>query len=151
MYENFSSFQLLWQNDNGFSANINNVKLDLFNWRVKFIYPPVIEDGLRMMSQQEIGAMKLEAITDRKTQKDFTDLYYLLQTFSLSKLLDSFRIKYPCIDHKFVLESLSLIDEADSSEAPLVLEPLSWLDTKAYLLSCLKTYWQDLNTKVVEK
>lgn len=147
----FPSFQLLWQNENGFSANVNNVKIDVFNGRVRFINEPVKDEGLRLFDKKEVGAMKLEAITDRKTKKDFCGLYFLLHLYSLAELVESFRMKYPFIDYKFVIESLWLIDRADDSEPPVMSKDFSWTDGKEYILSCVKKYWSDLQDRAAAK
>jgi hypothetical protein len=146
--ETFPSFQLFWQNENGFSASINDVKVDVFNWHVRFTLPTVDDVGIRLMHQKEIGAMKLEAITDRKTKKDYADLFFLLKTFSLKELIEGFRIKYPYIDHKFVIESLLSADEADASEMPLMFSSFEWNDAKRSIVSSVNDYVYSLRRTV---
>jgi hypothetical protein len=59
--------------------------------------------------------MKLSAITSRMTTKDYVDLYFILQKFSLSELLDLTKEKFPSLDTNLVLKSLvyfnDIIDE----------------------------------------
>lgn len=81
-----------------FQSKRNGVTVNRFNWRARFINEPVNNEGLRLFDKKEVGAMKLEAITDRKTKKDFCDLYFLLHLYSLAELIESFRMKYPFID-----------------------------------------------------
>lgn len=146
--QQFASFQVLWQGRHGFSAGINNVKIDLFNWQVVFLNPPLIVDSLRMMDKQEIGAMKLDAITSRKDKKDFIDLYFLLKDFSLADLINSFRIKYPYTDYKFVLESIAAIDLADETETPVMMLPCNWQEAKQTIKNSIVEFVADLKIKI---
>lgn len=51
------------------------VKVDLF-YTEKFLYPPILNEGLRIADQREIAAMKLEAIgTKSLRQKDYWDIH----------------------------------------------------------------------------
>lgn len=144
----FATFEVIWQNRNGFSARIDGVKTDLFDWRVAFLYPPVFIDSLRLMDKLEIGAMKLEAITSRKDKKDFVDIFFLLHYFSLAELITVFRKKYPYMDYKFVLESLSAIDLADETDEPNMVLPFNWHETKKTITDNVKFYVAGLKKNV---
>ena len=54
----------------------------------------------------DIGCMKLSAIVSRATNKDYVDLYYILEQVSLKKLLKSAREKMPELDQNLILKSL---------------------------------------------
>jgi hypothetical protein len=138
----FDSFELNWENKNGFTSSINNIKVDLFNWNVPFTTPPVTESELVLMHEEEIGAMKLETVTSRKEKKDFIDIAILLQKYSLSQLLIAFKTKYPYMNAKFVLESLMAIDYADETAEPVMMNPFSWADTKSFIISAVETYFE---------
>lgn len=119
----YPGVEIIWQGRNGFSAVVNGVKTDVMNWRVPFTKSAVTIDSIRLMDKVEIVAMKLDAITTRKEKKDFVDLFFLLQSCSLSEMLHLFREKYPFLDYKFVLESLNAIDLADQTEEPQMFVP----------------------------
>jgi predicted nucleotidyltransferase component of viral defense system len=75
----------------GYSVYIGNskaekVKLDLF-YSDDFIAPIVQQDGLRMASIQDISAMKMQAVVNRKRKKDFWDIHELLDHFTLEKMI----------------------------------------------------------------
>ena len=143
----FPGYLFLWQNQNGFSASVNNVKLDLFNWRVRFVEPAVIEDSLCLYSKKEIAAMKLEAIKDRKTKKDFADLYFLLKEFKLSDVVNLFRIKYPFIDHRFPVQCLASAADADDDEMPVMCVAFDWEEAKAFLTQTANAYIDELQNR----
>jgi hypothetical protein len=149
--DRFSSFQILFENKNGFASQINNIKIDFFNWHVAFIRPAILEDSLRLTNKEEIGAMKLETITTRKEKKDFIDIYFLLQQYPLKKLIDDFRIKYSFIDYKFAIESLMAVDYADKTEEPLMMQTFEWNKAKKYIVDCVKDYLSNLRKNIEEQ
>ena len=63
------------------------VKLDLC-YDEKPIYPLMEIDGIRMLSDKDIAAMKMLAITTGQRRKDFWDLHELLGRYSLEEMMD---------------------------------------------------------------
>jgi len=50
---------------------VNGVKVDVVNYPYEWIDEPIIEDGIVLAGIKDIAAMKLSAITNRGTRKDF--------------------------------------------------------------------------------
>jgi len=74
--------------------------------------------------------MKLAAITGRGTKKDFVDLYFLLQHFTLPEMLEFYSQKYT-IDSSFMLiRSLNYFADAEDYPMPVMLIPTEWEDVK---------------------
>jgi hypothetical protein len=74
---------------------IENVKVDLISHRFPDIKPMIIEEGIRMASLEDIGAMKLNAITRDGTRfKDFVDMHVLLAHRPLEVYGAAFENKY---------------------------------------------------------
>lgn len=81
--------------NNGIFGFINGVKLDLIAHKYPIIYPIQNLEGIRMVSLQEIGAMKLNAIVQNGSRyKDFVDMYFLLEHFPLKLFTDAYEKKY---------------------------------------------------------
>lgn len=95
---------------------VGNIKVDFVNYRYKWLTDPLIENEIKLASMQDIGAMKLNAIAGRGSKKDFVDLYFLLERFSLKELIDFYKEKYPDGSEFLVLKSLSYFEDADSQE-----------------------------------
>ena len=75
---------------------INGIKVDFVDYgNYPWIDDVIIENGLRLASPKDIAAMKINAIEGRRTKKDFIDVYFLLQHYSLNQLLDFYAKKYP--------------------------------------------------------
>ncbi len=106
---------------------INGVKIDCVTYsQYPWLYPPVEEDGVRLASLQDIAAMKVNAITNRGTRKDFVDLFFLLQRFSISEILDFFSKKYPNTALFMAMRSLVYFTDAEETPVPAMLVPFDW-------------------------
>jgi hypothetical protein len=71
------------------------VKLDLF-YDDALIFPLIEVDGLRIASEKEIAAMKIQAITQtEQRRKDFWDIHELLESYTLSEMIDWGIKRYP--------------------------------------------------------
>ena len=71
---------------------VDGVKVDVVNYPYSWIDEPVIEDGVALAGIKDIAAMKLSAITNRGTRKDFVDFYFLLKYFSFEELINLYVI-----------------------------------------------------------
>lgn len=70
------------------------VKLDLF-YADQFVYPTVVEQGIRFSAIEEIAAMKLEVIANGGRKKDFWDIHELLNMYSLDKMIGFYLNRNP--------------------------------------------------------
>ena len=73
---------------------ISGIKTDFVEFDYPWISPPVVADGITIAGIEDIGAMKINAIINRGTKKDFVDIAFLLKDYSLSTILDWFKTKY---------------------------------------------------------
>ena len=56
--------------------------------------PPITEEGITFLSKEDIAAMKLNAIINSGQRlKDFIDIYFLLEHFSIKDMLGFFETK----------------------------------------------------------
>ena len=91
-------------------AGESALKVDLCNWRTRFLYPPVLIDGLRLTDLRDSCADKLNAITDRDELKDVWDIAELLKEFSLPQMVDYYKRKHPFLDAKEPVRALTHFD-----------------------------------------
>ena len=60
------------------------------------VFPLVQIEGIRMVSEKDIAAMKLNAIAqDRQRKKDFWDIHDLLETYSIEDMVSFALKRYP--------------------------------------------------------
>jgi len=112
-----------------------DVVLYPFNWLVPF----ETIGGARMIALQDMIPMKLQALSNRFSKKDFWDIGFLLNRFSLSQMLEIFKTKFSEIDIGYIIHSLTNFDNAELEPSPVQLLPKTWDEIK-----------QDLQKAVIE-
>lgn len=115
---------------------INGVKADFVKHSNNLVIKPfVVEEGIMMFSAEDIGAMKLGAISGRGVKKNFYDLYILLQHFSLSDLLAWHDKKFKSDSSWMALRSLQYFVDADESPIPeLIIDFPTWKKIKKFII-----------------
>lgn len=130
--------QLMSKSSNILVLNINGIKVDFVNYRYRFIKNPIILENVRLASLEDIGAMKLAAITGRGKKRDFYDLFFLLKHFTLSELMKFYCEKYPDGSDFLVMRSLTYFSDAEKDENPRMILPIEWEKVKMDLLNEVK-------------
>ena len=120
--------------------SVDGIKVDIVNYHYKCLEDPIKEDGLTLAGMRDIAAMKLAAITNRGSKKDFTDLFFLLRHFKIGELLHFYQEKYHDGSVFHVLKSLSYFDDADEDEDPVMLDPVKWGEIKEHVLKSLNAH-----------
>lgn len=118
--------------------NLNQTKTDFVNYCYKWISEPIIKESILMASPEDIAAMKLSAITNRGTIKDFVDLYFLLDLFDLKQMLSFYKMKYPEAAEFLVLKSLIYFEDAESEPLPKMLINTNWEKIKARIMDTVQ-------------
>jgi len=119
---------------------IDGIKVDLVNYHYPWLEETIIEDKIRLADKKDIAAMKLAAITGRGLKKDFIDIHFLLQFFTLSEMVEFYRNKYSDASEILVLKSLSYFEDADAEEDPRMFENLDWNYIKKIIGNNLRLY-----------
>jgi hypothetical protein len=130
LLEPLGDLQLLQHTRNILILNINGVKVDFVNYKYPWMRAIQIVEDIRLASLPDIGAMKLGAIAGRGKKRDFTDLYFLLQQFTLSELLGFYREKYPDGNEFLVLRSLTFFEDAEEDQKLELFEKADWSEVK---------------------
>jgi hypothetical protein len=124
---------------------INDIKVDIVNFRYDWLSDPLITDKIILADTKDIAAMKLSAITGRGSKKDFIDIYYLLQTYSLKQMISFYNEKFKDGSEFLVLKSLSYFYDADKEPNPVMLHKISWKKIKSTVLDHLNEYLKKIN------
>ena len=119
---------------------VDGVKVDIVNYPYGWIDCPVIEDGIILAGVKDIAAMKLSAITNRGTKKDFIDLYFLLKRFSFNELIDLYLKKYSDAQLFTVLKSLTYFEDAEADPLPVMKEAICWDEIKTAIVTAVNQY-----------
>lgn len=122
-------------------STINQVKVDFIKFHYPIIRPFVIIENIRMASIEDIAAMKLDAITGRGSKKDFYDLFFLLQHYSIDELFSFYSEKYPHQTTFHVIRGLSYFEDAEIQPNPIVFDKtISWDVVKQKIISTIQGF-----------
>lgn len=92
---------------NGVFCFIEDIKVDVMSHQYPWVKDLIVSEGIRMVSLEDIGAMKLHAIVQSGSKlKDFIDIYFLLEQLSFQDLFDSYEKKYPDANRAVVQNAL---------------------------------------------
>jgi predicted nucleotidyltransferase component of viral defense system len=117
-----------------FFCKINKVKVDLVQYSHPLIDTVEVIDGIRMYSNKDIAAMKINAILGRGVKKDFWDLFELLKLYSLNDIINFYNQKYP--NQQLLISipnALTYFEDADDSPDPISLLGQTWEDVKEFI------------------
>ena len=117
---------------------INGVKTDIVNYKYGWIDKIIEEEGVRLAGMKDIVAMKIAAITNRGSKKDFVDIYFLLKHFSMKEIMDLYFEKYPDGSVFLACKSLLYFADAENQVMPKMLIPTNWEDVKERIIAEIK-------------
>ncbi len=118
-------------------GKVGETKFSLFYYKYPLIGETIGFEGLKLASKKDIAAMKIHAVSDRGTKRDFVDLYFLAQEFGMDEILLFYDDKYGDLEEKsyHLIRSLDYFSDADhdiGDKAPKMLASLSWDAVKKY-------------------
>jgi hypothetical protein len=76
------------------------------SYKYKLVDKLIENEYFKIASILDIACMKLSAVVSRTTNKDYIDLYFILQKISLKEVLEKLKIKMPELSRGLVLKSL---------------------------------------------
>ena len=113
--------------------SVSGIKVDIVDYQYKLLCAPLIEEGIRLASEKDIAAMKLNAITGRGSKKDFIDLYFLLRKFTINEMIGFYNEKYFDGSEFLVKKSLAYFDDADKEQMPIMNIDVNWEEIKSVI------------------
>ncbi len=91
----------------GIWCYINDIKTDMMSHQYPWLEEPKNIDGVRMVSLPDIAAMKINVIHGKGTrEKDFADIFKLLEHLSLNSILEAYAEKYADVNLNMARYSL---------------------------------------------
>lgn len=109
-------------------GTIAKVKTSFF----RFSYPNLEETinypkfGVQLASLPDLVCMKLNAISQRGSKKDFIDLFFLEKRFSLEEMLSFYQERFDTKNVAHVIYSLTYFVDADKDPTPRMLKKADW-------------------------
>lgn len=131
---NFGKVVTIKKSKNIIVYSVDGIKVDFVNYNYPLLDKLIIVDDIRMVSDKDIAAMKLNAIAGRGSRKDFIDLYFLLKKYSLKEMITFYNTKYQDGSEFMVMKSLTYFDDAEKEEMPIMFDEINWEEIKNKIL-----------------
>ena len=130
----------IYRRKNTIISLINNIKTDFIKHNNPYILAPITEEGITFLSKEDISAMKLNAIVNSgKRLKDFIDIYFLLEHFSLNQMLEFYCKKYTYSNAMIALKAVGYFDDIDAAiDPPKLKNPLPLPTIQKRIMEAIK-------------
>lgn len=122
----------------GIFCHLDDIKVDFMKWSEEWIGHYETEETIRIASDEDIFAMKLQAAMTRGAKKDFFDLALLIEKYSLKKGIEWYRKKYPYNDAMIPLKSLTDFEMAEEQTSPVLLNSKPWPECREIIIEAVK-------------
>jgi len=102
-------------------GNLGSVRISLFKYPYRLLDPLIEWNGLNMASIHDIALMKMVAIFQRGSIKDFIDLFFIAREFkTIDALIPELSIKYVGVQFNtnHILRSLCYFEDAENEPMP---------------------------------
>lgn len=126
----YNNFEILRQTKRSFAGILKDLKIDIVLHPYPYLYEVEEIEDIRFLSTPDIIAMKLNTISKRGAKKDFYDLAYLLDLYSIEEMLEFFKKKYSNDEIGFVVHSMYYFADAEPHPDPISLIGCSWEGVK---------------------
>jgi len=132
-----SAFETLQMGENTLTVLVGPVKISFFRISDPFLFEADPYGVFRVADPRDTALMKLLAITNRGSRKDFVDLFTMLRDVPVLKdYLGILPAKYGqgrLSDYQ-VLLGLTCFDDAEAEPMPVTLEPFNWEECKSFFV-----------------
>ncbi len=103
------------------------------------LFPNLEIDGVRMLDIRDIAPMKLKAIAQRGSKKDFYDIFFLLNVLPISEMLRLFSDKFKQQEVFHIIKSLTYFEDAEDYADPIVFDKtLTWEKVKSKVFNAVQ-------------
>jgi predicted nucleotidyltransferase component of viral defense system len=149
------AFRLISEGESYLFIEIENIKVSMFKYEYPFIEKPVMYEGIKVAGILDIASMKVIAISQRGTKRDFVDLYFILQDMPFHKIAKCMvkRFGKERINLVHIGKSLVYFSDAESHPEPdfLTGKEISWAQVKKFFRNHVKQIVYDLDVAVKDK
>lgn len=112
------------------------VKFSLFRYDYPLVFKPIDFLSISIAHPKDIAAMKLAAIMDRGTKKDFIDIYFFIKKgISIEEAFKYYDKKYKLLANNLysLIKGLSYFDDAELTDLPEMKTKVDWEVVKKFL------------------
>lgn len=122
------------------------IKLQFLNYPYPLLEKFTDWYGINLSSVIDVACTKMITVSVRGSKKDYIDIYFLLQKYTLKELFEKMGKKYVNLDFNkaHILKSLTYFEEADEQPMPRMHVETDWDKVKKEISSKAVKYIQHL-------
>ena len=113
---------------------VGKTKFSLFYYKYPLLTNTHKFMGINVLDLKDIAAMKIAALGDRGTKRDFIDLFFLSKNYSLDDMFLFYDQKYGDLEGKLyhLIRSFDYFVDAENDNLPKMLIKTSWEEVKDF-------------------
>jgi hypothetical protein len=128
---------------------VQDMRFSIFYYQYPLLFPAHDFSGIQIADEKDIAPMKIAAIADRGTKRDFIDLYFILairKNLGFTEALDLYDKKFGKLAQNkvHIVKSLVYFDDAENDAIPNMLKKVDWDSVKQFFLEEQKTLSTEL-------
>jgi len=144
------SFRIISEGEGYLIVNLDGMKVSIFKYDYPFLEKQIVYKGVNVAGILDIASMKVIAISQRGTKRDFVDLFFILQDTPFHKIAEHMvkRFGKERINPIHIGKSLVYFSDADSNPEPeyIKAKEISWDDVKKFFRHHVKQFVFDLGS-----
>ena len=137
--ELFSNFELERKDWGTILGYLGKTRFSLFFYKYPLLFKSHNFLDINVADIKDIAVMKIAAIADRGTKRDFIDLYFIFNEAKIMTLEESLKL----YDKKFkalpqnkihIFKSLVYFEDADRDKSPKMIKSVNWQKVKEFFI-----------------
>ncbi len=142
-------FQIISEEEGSLVFEARGIKMSLFRYDYPFLEKPVMYKGIQIADVLDIASMKVIAISQRGTKRDFVDVYTVLQDIPFHRIATHMvkRFGKERINPVHIGKSMVYFSDADAHPDPAYIKGAvaNWETVKKFFRAHVKQFVLDLD------
>lgn len=132
----FEKFEIMEYTEDTIHSIIEGIKVSFFYYPYELLQERQKLDMIELASLEDILAMKISAILQRGSKKDFVDVYFILKELKMNseQLIQIFQQKYGNFNPLIIKKALTYFEGADKEGELRMIKSISWDKIKEYFI-----------------
>ncbi|MDT7880459.1 MAG: nucleotidyl transferase AbiEii/AbiGii toxin family protein [Candidatus Hydrothermia bacterium] len=132
----FENFNVLSLSKDTVHLEIDEIKFSFFYYPYELLKPLLKFEIIKIASLEDILCMKVLAIIQRGSKKDFVDAYFIMNEIKIKpqQLIEMFSKKYGKINSLIIHKALTFFEDADKELELKMIKKVSWNEIKKFFI-----------------
>lgn len=128
---------------------LGKTRFSLFLYDYPLLFKTHPFSGINIADIKDIVPMKIAAIADRGTKRDFIDLYFIFvkeKIVTLKKAIALYDKKFKALNQNkmHIIKSLVYFEDAEKDELPQMIKPINWSSVKRFFVEEQKKVFEEI-------